>query len=1211
MAGNIELKLRIQADLKNAQKSLSDLQRSLDRNTASGQQLTRISTATGGAIDEMSRRVSRGGRNLDQAATDAEGLARQLRQLKSVAGAVTGLTLGAGLLHSLAGVSDEYTSLAARIRLVSSSNENAATTFNSVSQLASATGQHIAATAELYTRMARSLKGAASQTELLRVTETISKAAVVSGATAQESTAAIIQLSQGLASGTLRGEEFNSVSEQMPRIMEMLEKSLRVTRGELRKMAQDGKLTTDIVFRALKESAQDIDAEFSQMPVTIGRAVTELSNAWVGYIGGTNDALGASKIAAGVISGLAGNLDTLMTAVTVVALALGGRKVAALMAVANASRLAKVEAQQLAATELAQARAAVAAAQAEMQRAAAAGVTAPGRRVAAENALTAALVRQTAAENALTMATKARSLAGGLGAGLMGLMGGPMGLAVTGVTLAVTGLGMAYAAAQQREAELEQQHRQTIQTLDDQREKTLSLLDARGKLRDSVSTSDALSQQKSNAGTLNEDSAKLDEMQRNAEQLRATLDALMQSPQAGMAIPGVIKQLEALESRIDALAPKVENLAVAQGSLGDEISGRMVRALNAASDGGKTLNQTLDELSAVGPVQWVDIATQRITENEKAVSDLTDEADKLKSKLEKELANATLTAAQQLELLRDKTIAAALAAGKAPEDIDKLRDSLSGLILLQKQVDNAKASKAAAASAARSAQSQARASESYVSGLEKQAATLGKTQGQVRAYELAEKNLTGTLRARAEAALATIRAAEQKKQADASAERNTQLEAQYLRAAGNESAAAMVELRAQAAKMRAEFTATGNAEGASWLDKLLPVQESKIRIDALKKQIDDLATWRSQQETSVQAQVNSGLITELAGRRELVRLNKETTDKLASYLPQIRELSVLPGVAGDNARALLAQLESEMSRLKVAGDGLASAFSGGLQNGIEGSLNALAQGTDTLSEAVLNLAKSVLDAMAQVASRNLSELTMQGLDAGWSALSGGSSAAADTAASAAGAQTFATAITAAAGTGAASMGASLTGGATAMSAALTTGTTALTTAMSAAFASGAGTIAAAITSASAGNSAMSGIAGAVTAATGGHIRGPGTGTSDSIAARLSNGEYVIRAAIVKQYGPDFFHALNSGRYGKFADGGMVSAPRVSVPRISNAVPDDSAPRVQSGNPVIQQTLVLDAADAFTKGAQTVAGQRAVMTVIRANKQTLKQELGIK
>ncbi|MDQ9670831.1 tape measure protein, partial [Serratia marcescens] len=74
------------------------------------------------------------------------------------------------------------------------------------------------------------------------------KAAIVSGATAEESTNAIIQLSQGLASGTLRGEEFNSVSEQMPRIMEMLEKSLGKTRGELRAMAEQGMLTTQVVF---------------------------------------------------------------------------------------------------------------------------------------------------------------------------------------------------------------------------------------------------------------------------------------------------------------------------------------------------------------------------------------------------------------------------------------------------------------------------------------------------------------------------------------------------------------------------------------------------------------------------------------------------------------------------------------------------------------------------------------------------------------------------------------------------------------------------------------------------------------------------------------------------------------------------------------------------------------------------------------------------
>lgn len=1229
---NIELKLRIEADLKSARQSLNALEKNLAAATAGGNRLATAGDAAAAGLNNAASSAKSANAAFSRTRAGVESISTQLSRLQTIAGAVTGLTFGAGLFKSIASTADEYSNLNARVKLVSDSGEQAKTTFSSVAAMASQSGQQISATAELYTRLARSLRGAASQTELLRVTETISKAAVVSGATAEESSAAIIQLSQGLASGVLRGEEFNSVSEQMPRIMDMLAKSLGKTRGELRAMAADGKLTTEVVFRALKDGAADIDAEFAQMPLTIGRAVTELANAWTGYVGGADSALGSSRALAGIISGLAGNLDTLMTAVTGVAVIMGGRKVAAFVAAIQAARGLKAETVQLAAAELAQSRAAVAAAQAETVRAAAAGVSSPARRIAAENALTAALARQTAAETALTAASRARSIAGNVGSGLLSLAGGPAGLAITGVTLAVTGLSAAYATSQQREAELEQQHRQTIQTLEDQRSKTLALMTAEGQLRGNAGTSDVLSQSRSNTGTISADAAKLTTLEQRADSLRAKLTALSSAPDFdgfGMINAGALENsLAAVEKQIDELKPKFEALTDAQATLTAGLDDRLVRALNAADSSGKTLNQTLDEMSAVGPIQWIDEATRQITANEAAVTELTGEAGKLEKKLQKELADATYTATEQLEQLRDRIVAAALAAGKAPADVDKLRDSLAGIIALQKQVDAAKNAKkqaaadaSAAKSRARAAETAAKATESYVAGLEKQAATVGKTQSQVRAYELAEKGLTGALKARAEAALAVVAAAERQKQQDADRTKNSSLQAQYLKATGDESGGALVEMRQQMADLRREFQQTGNTEGLNWIDKLIPVQETKIRIDALKKQVDDLLTYRSQRETSVQAQVQSGLLSEIAGRRELVNLNKEVTDKLAGYLPQMKAFAAVPGEAGESARAAIAQLEQQMAQLKTAGDGLAAAFGSGLQSGIEGSLNALAAGTANLSDAVLNLAQSVLSALSQVASQKLAEMAMGGLDTAWTSLTGpavttAAETATDTATDAAAAATYATAITTASTAGAATMGTSLTVGATSITTAMTAGASALSVALASSFAAGAATLSAAIVAASAGSSAASGAVAAVAAATGGHIRGPGTATSDSIAARLSDGEYVIKAASVRRYGVGFMHALNAGRLGAFADGGPVSLPPVTRRSVNNTAPavataspaQNSAPAQQ---PVIQQTLVFDAADALKTGINTAGGKRSMITFISANAPTLRQILGVK
>ncbi|MDO6748881.1 tape measure protein, partial [Gilvimarinus sp. 1_MG-2023] len=131
--------------------------------------------------------------------------------------------------------------------------------------------------------------------DVARLTDTISKSFIVSGASAQEADASITQLSQALAAGVLRGDEFNSVMEQSPRLSQALSASLGVTTGELRAMADQGQLTTDTVVKALKEQAAAIDDEFSQMPATVCASVEKLKNEWQIFIGELNVTSGASE----------------------------------------------------------------------------------------------------------------------------------------------------------------------------------------------------------------------------------------------------------------------------------------------------------------------------------------------------------------------------------------------------------------------------------------------------------------------------------------------------------------------------------------------------------------------------------------------------------------------------------------------------------------------------------------------------------------------------------------------------------------------------------------------------------------------------------------------------------------------------------------------------------------------------------------------------
>lgn len=1127
--GNLELQLKIQADLKQAKKAIDDLDKSLTNLSGETRKLSRDSKTAATGISAVSRAAGTATASLGKTRAGVESISTQLARMRSHVNALTGAAFFIGSVKGVAALSDEYSNLNARIRLVSSTSEQASTTWYSVNQIANSTGQKVAATAELYTRMARSLKSSgATQSELLAVTETISKAAVVSGATAEESGAAIIQLSQGLASGTLRGEEFNSVSEQMPRLMEMIQKSLGKTRGELRKMAEEGQLTTDVVFRAIQAGAADISREYEQMPLTISRATTELANAWMNLVGGLGQTSGATKAVASVISGLAGHLDVLMTAATAVAVSVGGRYVAAMISAGLASRAQAISTSQLATAELAQSRAAVAAAEAEMLRAKAAGAMNPGRRAAAENMLTAALTRQAAAEKVLASGARV-----GLASRALGVFGGPLGLAITGVTLAVGGLATAYAATKEREAQLEQQHRQTIQTLEDQRSKTQQLVDVQGRLKGTASTGEALEQQSANADVLGEDAKKLADLESRASKLKKEIEFLSQRPlDNGMALSFRLDSLEKLQQQIEELKPGFSNLMNAQAQLSSGIDERLNRAMKNTAELSTQAQERLNAMFAAGPVSGKTPEFERlklqIAESEAAVSTLTGEADRLKTKLETDLTNATFTAAEQLEQLKNKTIAAALAAGTAPADIDKLTASLDALIQLQKDVDKAQENKRRTEAAASAAKSQASANLSYVESLEKQAALAGKSQSQTREYELAEKKLTGALLARAQAALTVLAAEERKKQTDASATRNTQLEIEYLRAIGNVSGAGLMEVREQAAQLREEFTRTGNTEGLALIDKLLPVQEAAVRIDTLKAGIDELTTWRTQRENSIQTQVDVGMISELEGRRQLLALHSEIADKMAGYLPQLQEMAEMPGEAGNNARAMLVELENEMLRLNTVTNDLTTAFKDGLESGIQSSLTGLADGTMDLADAVLNLAKSIVDSMARIAAQQLASMAMDGLG---------------------------------------------------------------------------------------GLAGSAGIFGSLFAATGGYITGPGTSTSDSIPARLSDGEFVMNAAAVRRYGVDFMHSLNRGNTPGFTTGGLVSPPALARTAVNQAPPETPSTPSQSvggvNSPVIQQTLVLDASDVVSTGLATTAGKRAVMTLIRANKTTLKQELGIK
>lgn len=147
-----------------------------------------------------------------------------------------------------------------------------------VMQAANDSRSEYAATAELIARMGRQDYFKGNNEAAIDFAETLNKGLVISGASADEAKGAIIQLSQGIASGVLRGEEFNSIMENGSVIAEMMAASLGVNKGELRGMAEAGLLTTEIVASSIMAQSDVIDEQFDAMATTYGQAMKVMSN---------------------------------------------------------------------------------------------------------------------------------------------------------------------------------------------------------------------------------------------------------------------------------------------------------------------------------------------------------------------------------------------------------------------------------------------------------------------------------------------------------------------------------------------------------------------------------------------------------------------------------------------------------------------------------------------------------------------------------------------------------------------------------------------------------------------------------------------------------------------------------------------------------------------------------------------------------------------
>ncbi|MGE0722825.1 MAG: tape measure protein [Alphaproteobacteria bacterium] len=251
--------------------------------------------------------------------------------------------IGVGtLIREFTQLADTYQLVQARLRLVTNNTIELYEVSRDLFRVAQDTRTGFEEVASLYARMARvAQQFGTSQADLLDITRAVSQALQISGASAQEAQASMLQLSQAIGSGKLGGDEFRSLSENAPRLMQAVADSLKVPIGALKEMAKEGKLTAQVIINALREQKDVIAREFAQIPLTLSQAWTVARNAVMRFVGEANEAGGLTRTLAQAVVSLGAALSdpAIQQGAANLARQLGAGLVAAIQGVSAAAKL--------------------------------------------------------------------------------------------------------------------------------------------------------------------------------------------------------------------------------------------------------------------------------------------------------------------------------------------------------------------------------------------------------------------------------------------------------------------------------------------------------------------------------------------------------------------------------------------------------------------------------------------------------------------------------------------------------------------------------------------------------------------------------------------------------------------------------------------------------------------------------------------------------
>jgi tape measure domain-containing protein len=879
-----DLEIRITAELSNIKAALTSLKEqiaSVNANANKGGE-------AGNKIGAGMNKAAAGARS---AAKETKTLADQANRAKS---GIMSMVAGIGALvvvKGLARMADEAANLRGQLALATKNTKELVIAQAETFAIAQRTRQDLSGTVQLYAKIQRS--GIAGQRASLELTEQINNAIALSFTGAEAGKAALIQLGQAMASGTLRGDELNSVMEQTPRLAKAIADGLvEIGKikdpGDLRNYAQKNGIAVQDLVKALETQKKVIESEAKTLPLTIEKSFTVLHNAMLRFVGDADAASGTSKQIAGYIEAIAHHVSTLAGL-----LILGAK---AWLAYYAAFRFLPGAIALFAGAETAAGAAG---------SAAAGGV---GRFAAATTAAGTAAEVATAKTNAFSLSMNVASLRGASMA---------TKLRAAGAVVAAAFVGWEIGTYLKNEFQVVEQA-------------GIALAGGMTKIAVRIKYGFLIAWTAISEGAKTAFNAVLDTVISFDRKMAETLEKL---PGVGDALATAYSKaansLDHAKAKTRGVGTEVALMVAQMYTDLDKVDGSFAALFAAADRTNKKLKDTTDKPDPAGDGG----------KTGKGVQALID-----KYALLKDSAERALTALERLYNDAGISISAYYA----------------------KRVELQRAAIQADIAAAQQELAVARAAAAKKGATEDTAAEAKKEGDIITKITLLRRRMGDV----------GVQAAHD--QADAEkelADKLNEIQADLLDASGDTTRATTMRLEAQYRDLIRRLKAEANTAGVELVERLINVKAAKAGLDQLKGQFDEYTSALSQLQATTSAQVSAGLLSNATAEKRIQEARAQTLDQLKS----LRERTAALYAEYKNPEALLQlqRLDEQIAQLSISTDDWRGKIQDIATDSLTQFFKDLADGSTSASEAIMNLARNFVQAMAAMAAQALAKKAIQ------------------------------------------------------------------------------------------------------------------------------------------------------------------------------------------------------------------------------------------